>query len=376
MTKYEVESVDLLSKERANPVIVNFQNATPLQDDHEVQYVVDKDKNPGLFLQYEGKVDTSYYGRIGENYPKDLVNTFIAIRNRDTNKIRFVEVEQCSVMSEHHVMPTVLSDTQPIDVRSLLYKNFGSKSAARAMDKKEKTEFNVDVLKDKLDTSVLDVDDSVLLDESTLVDEDIRPPQNKDATKIADVYKVEEIIPKKILANLEKPALTLFETKPLHMPITLPFLLNCIKEVQMSKEPDSDENIKKLKICLYLDALGNVLNTKSKFMSKIEISKLSEQLSKHIKETFTNDMRHDIRNRFTEQKAICYYLVLACLLSKNLEVNVENATEGLNLSKVELAKYVSYIGATYKTKSGLIQIKLPRDLPPPGSFKKFGKKKR
>lgn len=272
---------------------MNFQNATPLEEDNEVRYVVDEQKKPGLFLQYNGKLDTKYYGRIGENYPTDLVSTYLAIRNRETNKIRFVEVEQCSVLSEHYVTPQQQSDTLPIDVRSLLYKNFGSKSAARAMDKKEKTQFNVDILKDKLDTSVLDVDDSVLMDESVAVDEEIRPVQNKDATKVEDLYKVEEIIPKKILANLEKPALALLETKPIHLPFTLPFVLNGIKEVQMSKEPDSAENMRKLKICLYLDALGNVLNTKSRFMSKIEISKMSDQLSKHIKEAFTNDARHE-----------------------------------------------------------------------------------
>lgn len=274
--------------------LVNFQNATPLEEDNEVRYVVDKDKNPGLFLQYEGNLDTKYYGRIGENSPSDLVSTFLAIRNRETNKIRFVEVEQCSVLSEHYVVPQHQSDTRAIDVRSLLYKNFGSKSAARAMDKKEKTEFNVDILKDKLDTSVLDVDESILVDESTMnIDDQIRPVQNKEATKVEDLYKVEEIIPKKIMSNLEKPALTLLETKPIHLPFTLPFVLNGIKEVQMSKEPDSIDNMKKLKVCLYLDALGNVLNTKSKFMSKIEISKISDQLSKHIKEAFTNDTRHE-----------------------------------------------------------------------------------
>lgn len=356
---------------------MNFQNATPLERDNEVRYVVDKDKKEGLLLQYNGKLDTKYYGRIGESYPNDLVSTYLANRNRETNKIRFVEVEQCSVLSEHYFTPQPdTSDSRPIDVRSLLYKNFGSKSAARAMDKKEKTEFNVDILKDTLDTSVLDVDESVLVEESATVDEEIRPVQNKDATKVEDLYKIDEIIPAKILANLEKPALALLETKPIHFPFTLPFVLNRIKEVQMSKEPDSAENLKKLKVCLYLDALGNVLNTKTRFMSKIEISKMSDQLAKHIKEAFTNDTRHDVRNRFTEQKAICHYLVLACLLSPTHDVNVANATEGLSITKKDVAKYVRFIGATFKNKSELIQIKLPKDLPPPSSFKQFGRKKK
>lgn len=314
MPKCEIESVELLSKKNANPVIgktpsshvfhvnsspfslfsVNFQNATPLEEDNEVRYVVDKDKKPGLLLQYNGNLNTKYYGLIGDKNPSDLVSTYLAIRNKETNKVRIVEVERCSVLSEHYVEPQQESDTRAIDVRSLLYKNFGSKSAARAMDKKEKTEFNVDILKDKLDTSVFDVDESVLMDESTVAgDDEIRPVRNKEATKVEDLYKVDEIIPKKILANLEKPASTLLETKPIHLPFTLPFVLGIVKEVQMSKEPDSAENMQKLKICIYLDALGNVLNSKSKIMSKIEISKMSNVLSKHIKEAFTNDTRHE-----------------------------------------------------------------------------------
>lgn len=55
----------------------------------------------------------------------------------------------------------------------------------------------------------------------------------------------------------------------------------------MCKEPDSPENIQKLKICLYMDGLVNLINSKARMMSKVEISKVSDKLSNYIREAFT-----------------------------------------------------------------------------------------
>lgn len=172
----------------------------------------------GILIDYKGNVNTSYYGRIGDGYPTDLVDTYLAIRNPETNKIRFVEVEQVSLLSQHYIKNPHESDTRHIDAKTLLYKNFGSKSAVRAMDKKEKTEFNPDIMKSKLDETVEEIDESGLNEDISQEDEDVCPRKNKEAKKLEEVYDIDEIIPPEIMTHLEDPAYKLLETKPLHLP--------------------------------------------------------------------------------------------------------------------------------------------------------------
>lgn len=214
-----VTSVTNLSDpESPKPVIVEFENATPQEEDVDISSITDpKTKARTLTLAYHGDHDTTYSGVVGVGYPTDLTRTYLAIHNKTNNTIRFVEVEQCRLKSTHHEKQEHEPETRAIDTRSLLYKNFGSKSAARAIDRKEKTAYKSDMVKERMDQS-LSVAKNVA--EQQPIDEfsDVAPPYNKDTTKVSEAYSLELVLPEDVLQALIGPALTLIETKITNLP--------------------------------------------------------------------------------------------------------------------------------------------------------------
>lgn len=219
MPKPTITSVTPLSEQDVPPVILEFENATPSEEeDHAVTYKTDpKTKIRTMTVEYKGETNTTYSGTIGDGYPTDLMSTWIGIYNKRTNTVRFVEAEQCRLKSSHYYEKEQQGTTRAIDTRSLLYKSFGSKSAARAIDRKEKTAYNEDIIKTQINDSLMDasaMDDSQVGEEIS----DIAPPCNKDASKVKDAYTLEDILPKEILHALESNALSLIEIKPIHLP--------------------------------------------------------------------------------------------------------------------------------------------------------------
>lgn len=165
-----ISKVITRSKSNFNPTIVDFQSGAPTEDDNEVRFAVKKtDKNKRVLLAaYRGDVNTIYRGNLNDSKSNELVGTYLAIRNKITNKVKLVEVDQCLVKSYHHFEKPEEVPGLEIDARSLLLKRFGSKSAARSMEKYEKTKYNPDIVDPKLNETVgtvTKIDDKNLEDE-------------------------------------------------------------------------------------------------------------------------------------------------------------------------------------------------------------------
>lgn len=70
------------------------------------------------------------------------------------------------------------------------------------------------------------------------------------------------------------------------------FLANIIKAIQRSKTPDNDDNLLKVKVCIYIDALityfKQVNQVRSNAIVKLQpISKVTSKLDMHIKKKFS-----------------------------------------------------------------------------------------
>lgn len=217
MPKCVIDSVTTLKDTDTPPIVVEFENAVPSETKSTIEVTKDpKTKSKQLTITYNE--NKTYKGCIGEGYPTDLMQTYLAIRDKTTNKMRFVEVEQCRVKSSHHDKAEQEPESRAIDARSLLLKNFGSKSAARAMDRREKTAYNSDIARQRIDESInASFNDSQILNETT-TELDIAPPSNKDAAKVSEAYTLSVVIPREVLHALETPALTLIEMKAIHLP--------------------------------------------------------------------------------------------------------------------------------------------------------------
>lgn len=152
----KIDKVVTGGKGRANPTILSFQSGVPLEEDNEVLYATEKadPTKKALVVAYRGTVDTIYRGTVNEGDTSKLIGTYIAIRNKTTNKVRLVEMDQCLLKSSHHYEKPEVAPGLEIDARSLLYKNFGSKSAMRNIERYEKTAYNADFVENKLNETV------------------------------------------------------------------------------------------------------------------------------------------------------------------------------------------------------------------------------
>lgn len=58
-------------------------------------------------------------------------------------------------------------------------------------------------------------------------------------------------------------------------------------------------------------------------------------------------------SKFTKQKSIIYYMILLLISTPSLEIELVDALEGVEVTKTELLKYATVIGAKVKNKTTL-----------------------
>lgn len=162
----ELLTIDTVySKEESNVVLVNFQNGEPEQDlDVNCERMVDEKGKKSLVTEIS---DVLY---AGDEDAEELGQTFILVRNRETGKVRLIEVG-CAELKP--VMKVGLDATLSHETSHLeLSRKFGSKKQKQNMEHKEKLKVNVqtvteqmvkvteNISEDKLDLSVYNKTDT------------------------------------------------------------------------------------------------------------------------------------------------------------------------------------------------------------------------
>ena len=241
-----------------------------------------------------------------------------------------------------------------------MHKEFGGKKALASYERINKTRPNVDVLEeilekhlDSLETDKLfekDIFDQSQEDREKMTNSIFPDIDTSKGTSVRDVFTPRKLVGDEMMAHLSDVSIQVLQSDTL--PFVNSYLTGVVKSMQAKKQPDSSENLEKVSLMIYIDALINLINCRKKTLEKIELSKFSAQLERNIREKFSLQ-GNQTNSKFTRQKGIIYYIILLLISTDSLKIELEHVLEGVDVSKVELLKYAGVIGAKIKDKKTL-----------------------
>lgn len=376
MATCKIKEVIPLSAGANNPTIAYFEHGDILPEgakSFNCRYAENVEDGSRLAL---ATTDTNvYFGKIDHGFANDLQRTFIAIRNKTTNKVRLVEVNQCAMLSQHFDQYT--SSTGQItghnleDVQKMSLDTFGSKRAKRMFGQRAKNNYNPDLVKDQLEATLAEhqnkepevedeFDKKRMMGELFL--ESRLPKVNKNATKISDIYQLEDLVDMSLLSRMDEEALAVLNIEDFSKDFKVPFIIDALNAIKRSKEPDSTPNLLKVKVCIYLDALINFLAgvKKRNNMKREDFSFVTTKVEADIRSKFVNphDQKLD-RSKYTVHKVSSYIIVLSFFISDSKEVNIDEMMMALQSSKVDILKICSSIAVKYRNTSNKLVLQLP-----------------
>ncbi|XP_055852088.1 uncharacterized protein LOC129916263 [Episyrphus balteatus] len=379
--KAHIEDLITRSQHKSTPVLLKFQNGD-LRNTHkdatlyfQAKHESDKTKKHAIVVT-SGNV---YAGPVS-NGSQDLVDTYICVRNKETNKVRIMPIDQVklinSVYEEKEKAQFALLSKEAGYGKAI--QNFGGRRDMRSLNQRERNKVNIDVFVDQLETTVENSAAVTETPEEVVSTEDIidriRPKFNKDATALSMVFNVYDVIPLELMDRLDEEVSVIFNTDIDDIPISSDYLKNAI--IALRKGPQSSQTLVKMKIILYMDGLMALIKTRVKNLAKLELSKITEKVENDIRERFSCENSFQKRRTYTSgEKALCYFLVLAFLLSDDYEVSLVTLATELSLPKTKIVKYGNLVNAFHKPKSNSLVLRLPSTIKPQ-SFAFVGKNKR
>ncbi|XP_017067236.2 uncharacterized protein LOC108105267 [Drosophila eugracilis] len=381
--KTEIKTVCNHKRDGLLPTILKFQNGSLLGvgDFSAVESTSDRKKR--AFVVAGEQV---YTGDIQDSQEYD---TYICLRNKSTNKVQIVPVQQA--LMSNHIFKRLESQTQKVPTLSRehaskkLLKEFGGRKASRFVDNREQMMVNVEVVRQDLDETVkssvqeVDEEDDSLADVS-INNEDylasIVPPFNKDATELDAVYKVENVIPNALLERLDEEAKVVFSTPIKTLPIKSEYLKTFLTRIQ-EKPVTSKQDFLHIKLIIYMDALQSLISLRSRQMQKAELSGITEKIENDIRIRFAdpNVAKKGTRTNFSSEKALTHFIVMALLISEKYEVDINVLSRALGTSKDRIKKYAHIVNALPKSRSDILSLRLPSKVPALKTARRFQRKK-
>jgi hypothetical protein len=218
----------------------------------------------------------------------------------------------------------------------------------------------VEVLEETLDKHLDSMDTDKLLDKD--IDEQSKEERDRlksslfpdldtsKGTAVREVFKSKKLLGADMMSHLFDVSVQVLQSKPEQLPFVNEYLRTVVKSLQIMKQPDSEANLEKVSLIIYIDALINLINCRKRTLDNVELSKFSATLERNIREKFS--LQGNMTNsKFTRQKAIIYYIILVLISTDSLMISLENVLEGVDLSKAELLKYAAVIGAKVRGKT-------------------------
>ncbi|XP_001979658.3 uncharacterized protein LOC6551861 [Drosophila erecta] len=381
--KIQIETVCNHKRDELLPTILKFQNGSLLgnADFSMVESTVDNKKRAVVWAG-----EQVYTGEIQDS---EEVDTYICIRNKATNKVKIVPVQQ-ALMSNHiykklerqkKTAPTMSRE----HANKKLLKEFGGRKASRFVDNREQMMVNVEVMRQDLDETV----NSTMLNEGeeddTLADVSINneeylativPKFNKEATKVDEVYAVENLIPSSLLERLDEEAKVVFSTPVQTLPVKSEYLKTCLAAIQ-EKAVSSKQDFLHIKLIIYMDGLQSLISLRSRQMQKVELSGITEKVENDIRHRFAdpNVAKKGTRTNFSSEKALTHFIVMSLLISEKFEVDINVLSRALATSKARIKQYAHIVNALPKSNSDILSLRLPSKVPPLKSGRRFQRKK-
>ncbi|KAH8311317.1 hypothetical protein KR044_005656, partial [Drosophila immigrans] len=328
-----------------------------------------------------------YSGDVQESQEFD---TYICIRNKATNKATIVPVQHALLSNSIYKKLEEQGSQQPMlskeHATKKLLKEFGGRKASRYVANHEEMMVNVDVVRKELDetvqTSVRNGEDE---EDDTLPEVNpnnaeylatIVPACDKTATKVSEVYDVENVVPQSLLDRLDEEAKAVYATPTENLPIESDYLRECIKRIQ-EKEIASKQDFLNIKLIIYMDALQSLISLRKRQMKHVEMSRITEKVENDIRHRFAdpNVAKSCTRTTFSTEKALTHFIVLALLISEKHEVDSNVLSRILRTSKQRIITYAHIVNARPKARSDLLTLRLPSTVPPLKVSGRFQRKK-
>ncbi|KAH8359957.1 hypothetical protein KR093_009780 [Drosophila rubida] len=330
----------------------------------------------------------AYTGDLQESQEFD---TYICIRNKATNKATIVPVQQALLSNSIYKKLEAQTSQQPIlskeHATKKLLKEFGGRKASRYIANNEEMMVNVEVVRKELDETVQssvrndgeDEDDDMLPEVNVNNAEylaTIVPAFDKTATKVSDVYDVENVVPQSLLDRLDEEAKSVYATPTENLPIESDYLRECIKRIQ-EKATATKQDFLNIKLIIYMDALQSLISLRKRQMKHVELSRITEKVENDIRHRFAdpNVAKSCTRTTFSTEKALTHFIVLALLISEKHEVDSNILSRILRTSKQRIVTYAHIVNARPKTRSDLLTLRLPSTVPPLKVSGRFQRKK-
>ncbi|XP_055903282.1 uncharacterized protein LOC129939330 [Eupeodes corollae] len=369
-----VDEIVTRSRDKSTPVLLKFQNGD-LKNAHKDTTIYFPAKCETDLKRKRAVVVTCgnvYSGLIADD-PEALTDNYICIRNRSTNKVRILPIDQVKLINQvyEEKQNTVFAALSKQTAKETAMRVFGGRKDVRSLNNRERNNVSIDVFREQLESTVDKSEVTETPEEVVNTDviiDTIRPKFNKDATNLPNVYNIYDVIPQELLDRLDEEVSVLMTTDIDDIPISSEFLKKYI--LQLKTGPKSNQVNLNMKIIIYMDALLKLITSRVKRLKKFELSQITEKVENDIRERFTTGIDNSaIRTTTTNEKAICYFLVLAFLLTEDFQLDMNVLSSELGMSKVKIAKYANLICAVPKARSNFLQMRLPTNV----TFIKSGK---
>ncbi|XP_061392291.1 uncharacterized protein LOC133327769 [Musca vetustissima] len=369
--KVEIEKVYSRKKNGVVPTLMKFQNgklsAFTKENTNFTRLRCNEDSAKfGALLAANGNL---YHGIINNSEANELTDTYICVRNKKTNKMTIIPIDQVNFKNTIYgeLDQIKKSDLSEQVTKMTLLKKFGGRKASRYVNDQEQMRMDIAVVEDSLNQTV---NESMLLDneedevDNTKYFDSIRPPCNKDADKVSDIYEMSDVIPSELMDRLEEEAKTVYQTSIDQIPMTSEYLKQLIADIQQSTS--SVENLQRIKIILYMDCLLNLIKSRVRSLKKAELSKISEKIENNVRDRFAdpNSSVSGSRTVFSTEKALCHFIVMALLVSGNYQTDAAILSQELNAPRAKIMKYAHIVYALPKSRSSILTLKAPKNVPP------------
>ena len=294
--------------------------------------------------------------------------------------MKLVQVHEASFKHVLYDNKKSIFENNVVDAKKILNKEFGGKRALASYERQKRSVPNIDMLEETLEKQLNTIDDKIfekdIFDQSQDDREQLRKSIFPDikasaGSSVRDIFNAQALLGKDLMEHLSEAAIQVLQMETKDISFANKHLTSSVRAIQITKRPDSEENIERISLFIYIDGLVRLINCRKRTLEQAELSLFSERVARDIRQKFS--IQGNLANsKFTKQKSLIYYLILVLIASEKLEVDIENILESVDVTKTEMLKYAGVIGAKVKNKKTLfiqqpkldIDQKLFVDLPP------------
>lgn len=375
--KYLVEDVVTKSANKIEPLLVDFANGQPLHGADlrgTLHRVSDKHgvhaKNSLLTVQTP---ILSYTGTETRTRQPGSVNTFLGLLDKATGRIRLVEASQYTVQPVIQKLASTVTGRGLPDTATYNEKQeaiaaaFGSRKAKQQVARRRQNQVEAETMSGAIDhAAAVAVDSSEAVgrhleqqEETSLVG--ILPPCNREASRVEDVYCLQDLAPDDFLAHMEESATAILTAQQELDPKSTLLFREMVENAK--HESKFGDQLRLCCVALLVNHLLAFLTCRGNLLRDFEKGHLMDGCCRRVAVWVVQEYTQKqgsllTRTQKDEDRALCLLLILA-FISNKYELPVSTLLQSVPIKKERLNLLMRVIGATYKATTHSFQLKLP-----------------